>query len=249
MRIEPQRNRHWYGCGSLAKLEIMNRNHQETPRTIERLALTQRYRRHIESVPAAQTALLIIDMQNQFHGLWDGLENQQDLHAFTDLIHTARDTGCFILLTQHGHRNPEQDGGVLHQWWSSSICIGTREHEFIDGFVPLETDTVLPKTRYSAFHGTDLERLLRSKSIDRVIIGGVMTNLCCETTARDAFCRDFSVVFLADGTATVTETMHRSSLLNLGFGCAHILSCKQTAILLADQPIQSESTDCNDQSR
>jgi isochorismate hydrolase len=54
-----------------------------------------------------------------------------------------------------------------------------------------------------------------------------MTNLCCETTARDAFVRNFRVFFLVDGTSTVSEDFHISTLKNLGYGFATLLSCAQ----------------------
>lgn len=63
-------------------------------------------------------------------------------------------------------------------------------------------DIILDKPRFGAFHGTDLELILRSRGIDTVIIGGVATNVCCDTTAREAMQREFRVVFLSDGTAT-----------------------------------------------
>ena len=56
-----------------------------------------------------------------------------------------------------------------------------------------------------------------------------MTNLCCETTARDAFVQDFKVFFLTDGTATASAEMHRASLTNLAYGFATLLSCRQLA--------------------
>ena len=63
-------------------------------------------------------------------------------------------------------------------------------------------DILLDKPRFGAFHGTDLELILRTRSVDTVIISGVTTNVCCETTAREAMVRDFHVVFLSDATAT-----------------------------------------------
>jgi ureidoacrylate peracid hydrolase len=64
------------------------------------------------------------------------------------------------------------------------------------------TDIILDKPRYGAFHATDLELILRSRGIDTVVISGIATNICCETTAREAAQRDFRVIFLRDGTAT-----------------------------------------------
>ena len=54
-----------------------------------------------------------------------------------------------------------------------------------------------------------------------------MTNLCCETSARDAFVRDFRVFFLVDGASTVNEDFHLATLMNLGYGFATLLSCDQ----------------------
>jgi nicotinamidase-related amidase len=67
---------------------------------------------------------------------------------------------------------------------------------------PHSGDLIVAKPRYSAFHGTNLEAILRSKGIDTVIVGGTVTNVCCDSTTRDAFSRDYKVIFLSDGTAT-----------------------------------------------
>jgi ureidoacrylate peracid hydrolase len=63
-------------------------------------------------------------------------------------------------------------------------------------------DIYLEKPRFGAFHGTDLELVLRTRGVDSVIIGGIATNVCCEATAREASARDFRLFFLSDGTAT-----------------------------------------------
>ncbi|XXG60368.1 hypothetical protein AAC387_Pa04g2295 [Persea americana] len=67
--------------------------------------------------------------------------------------------------------------------------------------------------------------MLRDKGIEEVIITGVMTNLCCETTARDAFVRGFRVFFSTDATATSSREMHEATLLNLGYGFAYLVDC------------------------
>jgi isochorismate hydrolase len=92
---------------------------------------------------------------------------------------------------------------------------------------PLGEDKVVQKNRYSAFYGTDLEEHLRKLGVTDLLIAGVMTNLCCETTARDAFVRDFRVFFLADGTATATQDFQRATLRNLAFGFAYLVTCDQ----------------------
>lgn len=79
---------------------------------------------------------------------------------------------------------------------------GEPSAELHAGLVVDDADIVLDKPRYGAFHGTDLEQILRARGIDTVIVSGIATNICCETTAREAGQHDFRVFFLADGTAT-----------------------------------------------
>jgi nicotinamidase-related amidase len=83
--------------------------------------------------------------------------------------------------------------------------------EIYEGLKPHPGDLVVAKPRYSAFYGTDLEAILRSKGIDTLIVSGTVTSVCCDSTARDAFSRDYKVIFLSDGTAA-------RDLPDLGFG-------------------------------
>jgi nicotinamidase-related amidase len=76
----------------------------------------------------------------------------------------------------------------------------------------------------SGFYNTDLETVLRGLKIEDLVVSGVMTNLCCESTARDAYFRDYRVFVPADGTGTITEEMQLASLLNLAFGFAYVTS-------------------------
>jgi ureidoacrylate peracid hydrolase len=75
-------------------------------------------------------------------------------------------------------------------------------------------DMIAEKDRYSAFHCpvSTLDRDLRARGIDTVLIAGTLTNVCCETTARDAMQLDYRVVMLADGCATRTDDEHNASL-------------------------------------
>jgi isochorismate hydrolase len=70
-----------------------------------------------------------------------------------------------------------------------------------------------------------------------LIIGGVMTNLCCETTARDAFVHDYEVFFLKDGTATQNEEFQQATLLNLSFGFAQIVTCQEIYNVINEREI------------
>jgi len=70
---------------------------------------------------------------------------------------------------------------------------------------------------------TGLDDILKSRGIEEIIITGVMTNCCCEPTARDAFMRDYRVFFVSDATARVNEELHLATLKNLAHVFAHVL--------------------------
>src|SRR5262249_44801444 len=77
-------------------------------------------------------------------------------------------------------------------------------------------DYELDKPRFSAFHGTPLEVLLRSLDIDTVVLGGIVTHGSVEATARDALIRDFAVVIIEDCVAAFDEDLHLASLRGMG---------------------------------
>jgi isochorismate hydrolase len=174
--------------------------------------------RHALPSPA-KTVLLVIDMQRYFEGVASPI-----LKNVFALIDACRSAGVKILFTRHGHRDPKTDGGMLAHWWGDLIAYGTQEWELIETLIPRPEETIIDKVRYSAFHGTDLDQWLLDDGIEDLIITGVLTNCCCETTARDAFVRDYRVFFVSDGTATVADELHLASLKNLAFGFAHVVN-------------------------
>jgi len=175
------------------------------------------------------TCLLVIDLQNYFRRIiLPILKNLQRV------IETCRSFRLPIIFTQHGHKEPSRDGGELGRWWGELILEGTEDWKMMPEIKVESEDILLPKKRYSAFYETDLAQILKSRGIQDLIISGVMTNLCCETTARDAFMRDYRVFFLIDGTATGRIDLHLSTLKNLGFGFAYLLTCDELIHLLRE---------------
>ena len=147
------------------------------------------------------------------------------LENINHLISNCRKKGIPVIFTRHGHIDPAKDAGMLFEWWSNSIIEGTDAHRFINGLLKEPDDVVIKKMRYSAFYQTDLDRILKKKGIHDIIITGVMTNLCCETTARDAFVRDYRVHFMIDATAASDPALHESTLKNLAYGFAYLHEC------------------------
>lgn len=86
-------------------------------------------------------------------------------------------------------------------------------------------ELVVGKKTYSAFRGTGLEEKLREMEVEEVIVTGVMTNLCCETTAREAYVRGFRVFFSTDATASSEVELHEASLKNMAYGFAYLVDC------------------------
>ena len=172
-----------------------------------------------------KAALLVIDMQRFFlepgaPGFTSGAP--AILPELQRLIEAFRDEERPIIYTRHVHHPDGRDVGIMGWWWDSMCLEGSRESEIYPDIAPLDDDKVLLKHRYSAFYNTDLEIVLRGLAIEDLVISGVMTNLCCETTARDAYIRDYRIFFLADGTGAVNEDMQMASLRNLSYGFARI---------------------------
>jgi isochorismate hydrolase len=180
------------------------------------------YRERKTQIDQKHAALLAIDMQNFFNRI-----AQPVLKNILRVIQACRQKNVPIVFTQHGHTEPDSDGGILGEWWGELIIGGTKDWEFLPEIEIESMDIVLPKKRYSAFFETDLDKILRPRGIRDLIISGVMTNLCCETTARDAFMRDYRVFFLIDGTATASSELHLATLKNLGFGFAYLITCDE----------------------
>jgi isochorismate hydrolase len=167
-------------------------------------------------------ALPVIDMQRYFLSIARPI-----LENVMSVVKACQSRGIKIILTRHGHKDVSKDAGMLRKWWGALIEYGSKDWELIDSLKPADTDGIVDKNRYSVFQKTGLEERLKSSEIEELIITGVMTNCCCETTARDAFVKDFRVFFVSDATATTNDELHIASLKNLAYGFAHILSTEQ----------------------
>jgi isochorismate hydrolase len=185
------------------------------------------YRERKAEIDPQHCALLAIDMQNYFSRI-----AQPVLKNILKVTQSCRQKNIPVIFTQHGHIEPQKDGGILGEWWGELIVNGTEDWKFLSEMRIESKDKIIAKKRYSAFFETDLDKILRSRGIRDLIISGVMTNLCCETTARDAFMRDYRVFFLIDGTATRRSELHLATLKNLGFGFAYLLTCDELIQML-----------------
>jgi ureidoacrylate peracid hydrolase len=188
-------------------------------------------------------ALMVIDMQ-QFFLDPDSPTFTCGGHAILPtlqrLIGTFREAGRPVIFTRHVHHPDHFDSGIMGWWWEGMCEEGTPESEIHPDLAPIGNEKIVLKHRYSSFYNTDLETVLRCLKIEDLVISGVMSNLCCESTARDAYFRDYRVFYLADGTGTINEEMHVASLMNLAFGFARVTTAAVVAGQL--QPMRSPGT-------
>ena len=183
-----------------------------------------------------QMALINVDMQNCFVegspiSAVDGLAVMDRINRLSAV---CRDAGILVVHTRFVLRSDGSNMGVLGMLAppvkAGILNRGADSAALHPRLVVGSEDILLDKPRFGAFHGTDLEMILRSRGIDTIIISGIATNVCCETTAREAMVRDFKVFFLSDGTSTATmgnasaAELQKASLATLGFLFARVIT-------------------------
>ncbi len=205
-------------------MPIMHREEYYNADTIAGVAGTMAGKLPVNSRAAAfspaAAALLVIDMQRYFL--------HPDSHAFLPsaaaiiprinaLIDAFAKTGRPVFFTRHG--NDKRDGAQMATWWGELL---TRDHPLagLENSLDLAGRPVIEKSQYDAFFNTDLDARLRQWRTGQLVITGIATHLCCESTARSAFSHGFSVFIAVDGTATWNRELHFASLRGLAHGCA-----------------------------
>ena len=194
-------------------------------KTREWLEQIAAFNQHELRLNVQASALLVVDMQQFF------LDPASPTFACGGLavlptarrmLQAFRRAGRPVIYTQHVHHPDELDIGIMGWWWQGRCLEGSPESRIHPELAPLPGEKVVQKHRYSGFYNTDLETVLRCLKIEDLVVVGTMTNMCVESTVRDAYYRDYRVHLLADGTGTINEEMHLASLLNLAFGFAWV---------------------------
>ena len=171
-------------------------------------------------------AMLVVDMQNGFchpQGSFTridmGLEGaDQAVHNAAVAVAQARRAAIPVVFTRHLYRPGRADEGRALKRNSPALAgvdgldTGTWDAEIVDELGCGPNDLVVDKVRFDAFQWTSLEPLLRGLGVGELVICGVVTNICVETTARSAFMRDFAVTLLADCCAAKTRRLHELSI-------------------------------------
>lgn len=182
-----------------------------------------------------KTALLIINMTNDLLG-WEGVGPL--VPRLRKLLDEARRRSVTVVFSSLAFCNNGADSGQLGKFWEpigkgEVLVKGTQGVAVLPELSPKAGEAVLERNRYSAFYNSDLDRMLRDKGIETLIIGGYSTNFCCDSTARDANFRDYNVIVLEDGTAPIaleeadgrtigSEQVQKTVLANLRRGFAQV---------------------------
>jgi ureidoacrylate peracid hydrolase len=198
------------------------------PQSIVDRVIAKRGREHVfEDIEPAKTALVVVDMQNAFmlagvaHALCPMAE--KIVPTINRLAAAVRATGGRVVWIKTTFRedalenwstyfemaSPEQGNKRI-----AALTAGSKGHELWSALAIEASDISVEKNRFSAFiqGSSNLADVLRGHGLDTVLITGTVTNVCCESTARDAMMLNFRTIMVSDGNAAVTDEDHNASL-------------------------------------
>ena len=226
----------------------------DIPAEFVRRAVRARGREHIfERIDSARTAHIVVDLQNGFvaEGAPVEVPTAREIVPNVNRISAAlRDAGGVNVFLRYTSDPAEPqpwtvrdrdylsaERSALHkesfgrgaQWWHLWPLLELRP-----------SDLIVDKTRFSAFvPGTcALHEILQARGIDTLIITGTLTNVCCESTARDAMQRNYKVIFVADGNAALTDAEHNATLCNMAMLFADVMTTEHVLTAIAAGRLQ-----------
>jgi len=199
-----------------------------------------------ESIDPARTAMIVVDMQNDFVANGAPMQSKQ-ANALVDelaqVLDFCREHGIRVIYTAHVHREDGSDMGLYDDLYPpidqrAALVADSPGVEIFPPLAPKPGEHVIKKHRYSGFFATDLDLILREWGIDSVVITGTTTENCCHATARDAMFHNYRVAFLSDATGTFdypdvgygamsADDVQRATLSILAFSTAHVMTAEE----------------------
>jgi len=193
-------------------------------------ALARRGKLHLyERIDGPRTALVVVDMQNAF--MLPGMPAEvpvaraivPNINKLAAATRSAGGTVAWVQMTIqdefdswstwfHHFMSEERRPAML-----KALSRGAPGHALHGELETKPTDLFVEKTRYSAFiqGASDLDSVLRKRGIDTVAIVGTLSNVCCESSARDAMMLNYRTIFVSDANATLTDEEHNATLANI----------------------------------
>jgi ureidoacrylate peracid hydrolase len=203
--------------------------------------------RILETIDPARVAHLIVDLQNGFmaEGALVEVPGAREMVPNVNIISAAiRSAGGVNVFLRYTYDESEPQPWITwYRTYMASDVSAAFKNAFSRGAEPWQlwpslevqdSDLIVDKTRFSAFvPGTcRLDEILRTRGIETVIITGTVTNVCCESTARDAMQRNYNVIFVADGTAALTDAEHNATLSNMTMLFADVVTTSEASALI-----------------
>ena len=198
------------------------------PQSVVTRVIERRGREHVyENLDPAKTALVVVDMQNAFmlpgvaHALCPMAE--KIVPNINRLAQAVRETGGTVVWIKTTFKEDAlQNWSTYFEMVSpqhgakrvEALTAGSKGHQLWDSLEVRAQDLIVEKNRFSAFiqGSSDLAGILRARGLDTILVTGTVTNVCCESTARDAMMLNFKTVMVSDGNAAVTDADHNASL-------------------------------------
>jgi ureidoacrylate peracid hydrolase len=200
----------------------------------------------VDHLDPQRTAHVVIDLQNGFMETGALAETPvareivPHVNAISRAVREMGATNAFLRFTTP---DDEAEWSTFYGRYSPAFA-GAHRDAFMRGSHSWDlwpeldiapTDLKVDKRRFGAFiEGTcDLDRLLRAREIDTLIITGTLSNCCCESTARDAMQRNYRVIFVSDANAALSDAEHNAALHNMAFLFADVMTTAEV-VFLAD---------------
>lgn len=175
------------------------------------------------------TALLVIDMQKYFLSMAGG----SVIPNITKLISHFRSRSLPCIFTQHGHKEaeltPPFKNQLVRKWGpEGSIAVDTVDWELIPEIsAQVDSSPIVAKNTYDGFINTDLAHILEKGKVERVVVVGVMTDCCCDTTARAAFNRGYETWLVSDACGSANKRQHEAGLRGFGYAFGDVITTQE----------------------
>jgi len=182
-----------------------------------------------------RAALLVVDMQEFFLDRGSPAYLPPGRAALLNtrrVVDAFRQAGRPVWFTVHAHADEAHDNNLMPRWWKQ-VCRADSPWARVIGVLEARPGEILRKTGYSAFSNAELEKGLRRQGVAQLVLSGVKTDLCVESTARAAFDLGLETFVLADATAAQSEERHVSALKALARGFSMVTSAGAIARLFS----------------
>ncbi|MFL5256042.1 MAG: isochorismatase family protein [Rhodopila sp.] len=228
------------------------------PVVVDRVRQRRGQLRVFDCLDPRRTAHVVVDLQNGFlvPGAVAEIPAARDIVPNVNRISTAlRQAGGLVVYIQNTF-----DAEAVRSWstYFDHFCTPDRRARMIEGFRPgsaghalwpdLEVrpeDLLVRKRRFGAFApgASDLHDILQARAVDTLIITGTASQVCCESTARDAMMLNYKVFFVADGNATFTDAEHNATLSVMATTFCDVIETESLVGMIGNNAVTSAATE------